>query len=133
MPRHILDRFSKSFSSGTRIKTEIEFFQRCAIRTEIKCKKGVKRIKLFFPVMVKARRSRCSNRLDALMPQCHYVTAPCDFFGFRDKRGSPKTRKFVRLGALAPRLPSYYMPFRLSETLQPLVTRIFYIQKNNKN
>lgn len=28
------------------------------------------------------------------------VTAPRDFFGFRDKRGSPKTRKFVRLGVL---------------------------------
>ncbi|KAK1137204.1 hypothetical protein K0M31_001727 [Melipona bicolor] len=98
-------------------------------KNEIKRKREVKRIKLFFPVMVKARRSRC---LDALMPQCHYVTAPCDFFGFRDKRGSPKTRKFVRLGALAPRLPSYYMPFRLQKHSSLLLPGC-YIRKNNKN
>lgn len=35
--------------------------------------------------------------------KCFYaldVTAPRDFFGFRYKRGSLKTRKFVRLSAL---------------------------------
>lgn len=88
--------------------------------------KRSKRIKLYFPGDGKDTAIERLERLDALMPRCHYVTAPCDFFGFRDKRGSPKTRKFVRLGALTPRLPSYYMSFRLSEILQLLLHESIY-------
>lgn len=93
--------------------------------------KRLKKTRLYFPGDGKDTAIERLERLDALMLRCHYVTAPCDFFGFRDKRGSPKTRKFVWLGALTPRLPSYYMSFRLSEILQLLLHEPIRRDDNN--